>query len=195
MNVAIIKHLNGQNKEYLFKVPINKKIAKGTLVKVKTRYGEDYGVLTHDSFEADGEALAYIRQSFGAPKNGELQCVTAVYSETPAGKVFAMKGECFDEAKYVFQSNIRAADRGEKYVASYKHYPIKFRAQRKDNGETMESPCVYTTSDGKMYLGTVNTATQVDVYAGEIYTMQATLGGNPLFVEIKPETLEWTVEK
>lgn len=172
MNIAIIKHIgNGApEKEYLFQVPSKEKITKGTLVKVKTKIGESYGILTRDSFEVDGDALEYIRQSLGAPKDGDLSTVTAVMVETP-----------FD----IYRVN----------SSLYSTNPVVFKAKRKDNGGMMESPCLYTTSEGKMYLGTTNAAAEIVIgQSGNIYKMEWA-GEKAIFREIKPETLEWTVEK
>ena len=189
MNIAIIKHINAEDKEYLFKVPSKEKIAKGTLVKVNTRMGESYGILTRDSFEADGDALDYIRQSLGAGKKGELSTVTAVYGETPVIENVST----FDDVKRGLTA-MKASE--HTYTVSYSAFPIKFRAERKDNGEMMESPCVYTSSEGRLYLGARDVKAYIDVgtTTENIYNMKAA-EGEPIFVEIEPETLEWTVEK
>lgn len=173
MNIAIVKHIGegAPNKEYLFQIPSKQKIKKGTLVKVKTRYGESYGFLTRDSFEADGEALEYIRQSLGASKKGDLSTVTSVMVETPLDV-------------YRVDSSL------------YSTNPVVFKAKRKDNGGMMESPCVYTSSEGRLYLGARDVKAYIDVGAKteNIYNMESA-EGEPLFVEIEPGTLEWTVEK
>ena len=176
MNIAILRH-SGSQQNYVFSLPDGVKVKKGTMVKVQTSYGEKYGVLVHDSVEADGDALSYILQSCGA--NLPLKPVLAVMEERPIESTTQrVKRQLEDD-----------------YAVGYSVYPVKFRAQRKDNAETMESPCVYTTSDGKMYLGTTDTATVINVHdtTGNIYKMVSVL--SPLFVEIEPYTLEWSVEK
>ena len=191
MNIAIIKHIGegAPNKEYLFCVPTDAKVQKGTLVKVKTRYGESYGVLMRDSFEADGDALEYIKTSLGVAKNGELQPIIAAYGEIPVCE----SAKTVDDVRNALTT---MRDSKNNYAVSYNSFPIKFRARRKDNAEMMESPCVYTTSDGKMYLGTTGAATEVTLggNSGNIYEM-SWAADKALFVEIEPCTLEWTVEK
>ena len=191
MHIAIIKHIGlyAPDKEYLFKVPSKAKIAKGTLVRVKTKNGESYGILTRDSFTADGEALDYIRQSMGATKKNDLQPVTAVYGETPMCETVAD----FDAVQRGLAAMYKSK---HKYTISYSAFPINYCAKRKDNGETMESPCVYTTDDGRYFLGVQDTQTYIDVGATteNIYNMD-TANGAPIFVEITPNTLEWTVQR
>ena len=190
MNIAIIKHIGqgAPNKKYLFQVPSHARISKGTLVKLKTRVGESYGVLTRDSFEAEGDALDFIRQSFGVSKKGELSTVTAVYNETPVKDILPKSG-----ADYDLRISTSTDDR---YFTKYANFPVAFCAKRKDTGAYMVSPCVYTTSEGAMYLGTTDTASEISVgkNSGNIYVME-TADGAPMFVEIDPATLEWTVEK
>lgn len=173
MNIAIIKHIGqgAPNKEYLFRVPGKEKISKGTLVKVRTVAGDSYGILTRDSFEADGEALEYIRRSLGASKSGNLSTVTAVMVETPLDV-------------YRVDSSL------------YSTNPVVFKAKRKDNGGMIESPCVYTSSEGRLYLGARDVKAYIDVGAKteNIYNMESA-EGEPIFVEIEPSTLEWTVDK
>ena len=189
MNIAIIKHIGmgAPEKEYLFQVPSKVKIQKGTIVKVKTKLGFSYGILTRDSFEADGEALEFIKQTLGAAKKGELSTVTALMTEIP---VCEAKGT-FDAISHGLTLMCKSDN---DYSVSYTSFPVKYRAKRKDNGEIMESPCVYRTNEDRYYLGTQDVKAYIDVGAKteNIYNMD-TAYGEALFVEIDPKTLEWRI--
>lgn len=189
MNIAIVKHIGecASNKEYLFKIPSVAKITKGTLVKVKTRYGDRYGIMTRDSFEAEGEALEYIMHSLGVEKESKIQPIMAAYSEIQTGE---------DTQASAIKRSLMALKASAHYVVSYSSFPIKFSAQRKDTGGMMGSPCVYTTDEGRVYLGACDVNASIDVGAKteNIYNMD-TVDGDAIFVEIKPETLEWSVVK
>ena len=70
--------------------------------------------------------------------------------------------------------------------------PVMYKANRKDNGEIVESPCVYATADGSMYLGTRNTPAAIGMDGGNIYSVLSTNQDIPLFVEVDANTLEWS---
>ena len=69
--------------------------------------------------------------------------------------------------------------------------PVTYRAKRADNGEWVESTCVYTTSDGKLYIAPRDTASciGVDAKTGNIGSMISV--DDPIFVEIDPDSLQW----
>ena len=78
MNIAVIKHTpdNDFYHKYLFSVPEGVKLKAGDAVMCKTRYGEAFGWLVYDSFEAEGAALKAISDAYGAK---ELQPIIGVY--------------------------------------------------------------------------------------------------------------------
>lgn len=81
MNIAVINHTptNSHDQKYLFSVPEGVKLKAGDAVMCKTRYGEAYGWLVYDSFEAEGTALKAISDAYGA---SELKPIIGVYELT-----------------------------------------------------------------------------------------------------------------
>lgn len=71
MNVVIAKHENGQ--KYLFKLPGNKTLFAGQLVRVRTKLGESLATCLCDSFKLDKDSEAYksILVSFSASESLE----------------------------------------------------------------------------------------------------------------------------
>lgn len=189
MNVAIVKHIGigAPDKEYLFKAPSGVKILKGTLVKVKVKRGESYAVLTRDSFDVDGDALEYIENSVGVPHGTEVAPIISVLYETPVSELPPCGVSC----------NLRVATKStDTYYGDFSSYPVTYRARRKDNGEYIDSYCVYSTKDGCYYLSVHDETVCIssEEKTNNIYSIEAT-DNNPIFVEVEPKTIQWSVSK
>ena len=153
------------------KIPDYVRIEKDTLLKLKvSQVLVDYfAVSKYDSMIVDGPALRFLSDTL--TEYGSLKYeVKEVLTPTPI-------------------ENLSRRGRADGWA-----WPVVYTAKRVDNGEIMQSRCIYGTTDGKIYLSVNDAAVSLNVSNSCIYSAAA-IGDDPIFVEVDPLTMKWSVEE